>query len=151
MTQMENAANATGFQVDLATMDIKMNSGDTGSFFVGSERESGTAWTENDRALFTIKNQQGEVMLQRFYRLDDQWGVGDGVILIEFHNDDTDTWDPGQYSVELRFDVSPVWEGTPPEGRCENALATDARIVEGSIVRTAIHSTLQIDDILGRI
>lgn len=148
---MENAANATGFQVNLETMDINMNRGDTGSFFVGAERESGTAWTADDRALFTIKDAQGTIKLQRFYRLDDQWDVGDGVILIEFHNDDTDTWDPGQYSVELRFDVAPVWEGTPPEGRCEDALATDARIVEGSIVRTAIHSTLQIDDILGEI
>lgn len=148
---MENAANATGFQVNLETMDINMNRGDTGSFFVGSERASGTAWTADDRALFTIKDAQGTIKLQRFYRLDDQWDVGDGVILIEFHNDDTDTWDPGQYSVELRFDVAPVWEGTPPEGRCEDALATDARIVEGSIVRTAIHSTLQIDDILGEI
>ena len=148
---MANAANATGFRVDLETMDINMNRGDTGSFFVGSERASGTAWTADDRALFTIKDAQGTIKLQRFYRLDDQWDVGDGVILIEFHNDDTDTWDPGQYSVELRFDVAPVWEGTPPEGRCEDALATDARIVEGSIVRTAIHSTLQIDDILGEI
>lgn len=151
MTQMENAANATGFQVNLETMDINMNRGDTGSFFVGSERASGTAWTADDRALFTIKDARGTIKLQRFYRLDDQWDVGDGVILIEFHNNDTDTWDPGQYSVELRFDVAPVWEGTPPEGRCEDALATDARIVEGSIVRTAIHSTLQIDDILGEI
>ena len=148
---MANAANATGFQVDLDTMDIKMNRGDTGSFFVGAERASGTAWTEDDRALFTIKDQQGTIMMQRFYRLDDQWDIGNGVIMIEFHNDDTDTWDPGQYSVELRFDVNPIWEGTPPVGRCENALATTARIVEGSIVRTVIHSTLQIDDILGEI
>ena len=148
---MANAANATGFQVDLETMDIRMNRGDTGAFFVKGTRASGDPWTEYDRALFTIKDQQGTIMMQRFYRLDDQWEVGDGVIMIEFHNDDTDTWDPGQYSVELRFDVDPVWEGTPPVGRCENALVTDARIVEGSIVRTAIHSSLQIDDILGEI
>ena len=148
---MANAANATGFQVDLETMDIKMNRGDTGAFFVKGTRAGGDDWTSDDRALFTIKDQQGTIMMQRFYRLDDQWDVGNGVIMIEFHNDDTDTWDPGQYSVELRFDVDPVWEGTPPVGRCENALATTARIVEGSIVRTAIHSSLQIDDILGEI
>lgn len=151
MTEMANAANATGFQVDLETMDIKMNRGDTGSFFVGAERESGAAWTSDDRALFTIRDQQGTIMMQRFYRLDDQWDIGNGVIMIEFHNNDTDKWDPGQYSVELRFDVNPVWEGTPPAGRCENALVTDARMEEGAIVRTAIHSVLTIEDIYGEI
>jgi hypothetical protein len=142
---------ATGFYLDPETGDIKMNRGDTGSFWVKETRKSGDEWTEYDRMLFTIKDAQGNIVMQRFYRLDDQWDQGNGIALIEFHNDDTDTWEPGQYSVELRFDVSPVWEGTPPEGRCENALATDARIVEGSIVRTAIHSTLQIDNVLGKI
>lgn len=137
------------FSIDHETMEITMHAGDTGSFWVHGERRSGEAWTEDDRALFTVTNQQGEIMLQRFYRLDDQWEAGDGDFLIEFHNDDTDTWEPGQYSTELRFNVDPVWEGTAPTGRCVNALTASAKMVEGSIVRTPIQSTLTIQGVQG--
>ena len=139
------------FDVNLETMEIKMHRGDTGSFKLQATRESETAWTEDDRALFTIKNQQGEIMLQRFYRLDDHWGLGNGVIQVEFHNDDTDTWETGQYTTEFRFDVSPIWEGTAPGGRCVNALTANARMIEGSIVRTAIQSSLTINGVQGDI
>ena len=40
-------ANATGFRVDLSTMDIKMNRGDTGSLWVAASRASEEAWTED--------------------------------------------------------------------------------------------------------
>lgn len=146
-------SKATGFQVDLETMDIKMNRGDTGSFKVGSSRESGTAWTEDDRMLFTVKNAQGEIMIQRIYRLDDQYGLGNGKVLIEFHNNDTDTWDPGQYSTELRFDVAPIWDGTPvPTERCVDALMPGVpKMIEGPVVRTVIQSSLMIEGVLGDI
>lgn len=139
------------FKVNLDTMAIEMHQGDTGSFKIHAERESGEAWTEYDRALFTVKDGQGEIVMQRIYRLDDQWDLGDGTILVEFHNDDTDSWDPGQYSTELRFNVSPIWQGTAPTARCVNALTTSARMVEGSIVRTKIQSTLTISGVLGDI
>ena len=139
------------FHVDLNTMDVKMHRGDTGAFFVGATRASETAWTSDDRMLFTVKNATGDVVMQRFYRLDDQWSVGDGIVLIEFHNSDTDTWGNGQYSMELRFDIDPVWNGPAPVGRCVDALTAGVRMVEGSTVRTVIHSTLTIDDIYGEI
>ena len=146
-------AKATGFQIDLESMDIKMNRGDTGSFKVGSSRKSGTAWTSDDRMLFTIRNAQGEILIQRIYRLDDQWGLGDGKVLIEFHNDDTDTWDPGQYNTELRFDVDPTWDGGPvPTGRCVNALSSGVpHMIEGPVVRTVIQASLIIEGVLGDI
>ena len=139
------------FKVNLDTMAIEMHQGDTGSFKIHAERGSGEAWTEYDRALFTVKDGQGEIVMQRIYRLDDQWDLGDGTILVEFHNDDTDSWDPGQYSTELRFNVSPIWQGTAPTARCVNALTTSAKMVEGSIVRTKIQSTLTISGVLGDI
>ena len=139
------------FKVNLNTMDITMHRGDTGAFFVGATKASETAWTSDDRMLFTIKDAQGVTVLQRFYRLDDQWEVGDGIVLIEFHNSDTDTWEPGQYSMELRFDIDPIWNGTAPVGRCVDALTAGVRMVEGSTVRTVIHSTLTIDNIYGEI
>lgn len=140
------------FVVNLETMEITMHQGDTGSFKIGATRGSGEAWTEDDRALFTVRNQQGEAVMMRYYRLDDQFDLGNGKILVEFHNDDTDTWEPGTYSTELRFDVSPIWDGDAPTGRCENALLPGmAKMIEGSVVRTVIQSTLTIQGILGEI
>ena len=129
-----------------------MHAGDTGSFKIHGTRKSGEAWTEDDRMLFTIRNTQGDIMLQRIYRLDDQYDLGDGIVLVEFHNDDTDQWDPGEYSTELRFDVSPIWDGTAPTARCVNALTPGTpKMIEGSIVRTKIQSTLHIQGVLGDI
>ena len=139
------------FNVDLASMAITMHRGDTGSFKVTATRSSGDEWTSDDRMIFTIKNQQGEIVLQRFYRLDDQWGLGNGVCLIEFHNDDTDTWENGQYGTELRFDISPIWNGTAPTARCVDALTAGVRMVEGSVVRTVLQSSMDINDIYGEV
>jgi len=139
------------FAVDLETMAITMHRGDTGSFKIHAERASGDAWTENDRLLFTVKDGQGDVVLQRFYRLDDQWDLGDGTVLIEFHNNDTDTWQNGQYSTELRYNIEPIWNGTVPTGRCVNALTAGVRMTDGAIVRTVLQSTMTIDDIYGEV
>lgn len=140
------------FDVNLETMEIKMHAGDTGSFKIHGEREGGTAWTGDDRMQLVITNPQGEKVMWRIYRLDDQYDLGDGTVLVEFHNDDTDRWEPGQYSTELRFDVSPVWDGTPSTARCVNALASGtAKMIEGSIVRTVIQSSLTIQGVLGEI
>ena len=144
-------AEATGFRVDFETGDIKMNRGDTGSFWVHASRKSEEAWTADDRMLFTVKNGQGEIVMQRIYRLDDQWGQGDGFVLIEFHNDDTDQWETGTYNMERRYDVNPRWEGTAPDGRCVDALTASARMIEGDIVRTKFQGSLTIDNILGEV
>ena len=137
---------------DRERVAITMHSGDTGSFKIGATRESGDEWTSADRMLFTVKNGQGEVVMQRIYRLDDQFDLGNGKVLVEFHNDDTDQWEAGTYSTELRFDVSPIWDGTAPTARCVNALSPGTpKMVEGSIVRTTIQSTLTISGVLGDI
>jgi len=141
------------FNVNFATGEITMHRGDTGAFKVHATRKDGSEWTEYDRMIFTIKNMQGEIVLQRFYRLDNQWGLGNGWIQIEFHNDDTDSWDNGPYATERRYVIDPIWEGTAPTSRVADALATSARMVEGSIVRvTEIgQSTLTISDIYGEV
>ena len=144
-------AEATGFRVNYATGDIEMNAGDTGSFKVHASRSSGESWTEDSRMLFTITNPQGEIVMQRIYRLDDQWGAGDGYFLMEFHNDDTDKWSSGTYNTEWRYDISPLWDGTAPTGRCVNALTAGVKMVEGSVVRTKVQSTLTILGVRGDI
>ena len=146
-------AEATGFQVDFETGDIKMNRGDTGSFWVRCKRSSGDDWPDTARMLYTITNQQGEIVMQRIYRPDDQWDQGDGVMLIEFHNDDTDKWPVGQYNTERRYNLAPVWQGTPSTARCVDQLGpgSHAYMNEGVPVRTVFHGTLTIEGILGDI
>ena len=69
-------AKATGFVHDNATGDIRMNQGDTGSFKVHCSRSSGESWPETARMLYTIRSPQGVIVLQRIYRMDDQWDLG---------------------------------------------------------------------------
>lgn len=141
-----------GFVFDKDTGNIDMYSGDTGSFFFKIERESQEAWPDTARALFTVTDTQGEIVMQRLYRLDDQWEVGDGIMLIEFHNDDTDDWAPGTYNTEFRVDLEPVWQGTPSTARCVNQLAEGvAKMIEGVPVRTVFKGTLTINYVNGRI
>ena len=144
-------ANAPGFIHDKTTGNITMNRGDTGSFKVHCARKSGENWTENSRMLYTIRDANGEIVLQRIYRLDDAWGLGDGVVLIEFHNADTDTWADGEYQTERRYNVTPVWRGTAPTARCVDALTADAEMVEGVPVRTVFQGSLKIETVYGRI
>ena len=145
-------AKATGFVVDYESGNITMNRGDTGSFKVHASRSNGESWTSASRMLFTVRNGQGEIVMQRIYRLDDQWDLGDGVVLIEFHNDDTDQWDPGSYTMERRYNVNPIWDGTPSTARCVNALASGTvKMIEGVTVRTVDQSTLTIEDVQGEI
>ena len=144
-------AQATGFVHD-SEGNIRMNAGDTGSFKVHCTRLSGEDWPDTARMLYTIKSGDGTVMLQRIYRMDDQWGLGDGVVLIEFHNDDTDDWAPGQYTTERRYNVAPIWDGTPSSARCVDALADGAaHMIEGVPVRTVFKGTLTIESVDGRI
>lgn len=134
------------------TGDIRMNAGDTGSMKVSAQLESGDDWTEYSRMLFTVTDSQDQIVMQRIYRLDDQWGLGNGFVLIEFHNDDTDEWPSGTYTMERRYNETPVWEGTPSDARCVNALTSSARMVEGNgTVRTVFRGTLTIESVSGRI
>ena len=142
------------FNFDNNTWAITMHQGDTGSKWILAERESGTAWTEDDRCLFTVTDASGKIVIQRAYRLDDQWDAGDGNFLMEFHNNDTDELPGGTYSTEWRFAVDPSWDGTAPTGRCANTLENGEvaiRMTDGPIVRTKIQSTLTIMGVSGKI
>lgn len=130
---------------------ITMHAGDTGAFKVHATRTSGEAWTEDDRMLFTVKSSSGDILLQRIYRLDDDNGLGNGVVVIQFHNNDTDSWPAGQYNTERRYNINPRWDGTPPDGMCVNALTADASMTDGDVVRTVVQGTLTINSVLGNI
>lgn len=141
------------FEHDLETGNITMHRGDTGAFKVEAHRKSGIAWTAADRMLWTIKDQGGNIVMQRIYRLDDDDGLGNGVVEIQFHNDDTDQWDPGAYTTERRYNVNPRWKDGAPSsaGACIDAMTTGDEMIEGDVVRTAFQGTLTISGILGEI
>lgn len=128
-----------------------MHRGDTGAFVVRCTRKTGTAWTEYDRMLFTVRNGNGEIVMQRIYRLDTD--LGNGRALIQFHNSDTDQWENGTYNAERRYIVNAIWEGTPPEGDCVNAMTANARIVDGIPVRVPPTGqfTINLNDVYGEV
>ena len=138
------------FNVD-ESGNVTMHRGDTGAFKVHATRQTGAAWTADDRLLFTIRNAAGDIVIQRIYRLDDDDGLGNGVVEIQFHNSDTDSLPNGTYQVERRYNVHPYWDGTPPEGMCVDALTADARMIEGDCVRTVFQGNLTISDVYGDI
>ena len=131
--------------------NITMHRGDTGAYKVLATRRGGSNWTEHDRMIFTVKNDEGEIVLQRFYRLDTD--LGNGVVEIQFHNNDTDQFKSGTYNWERRYIVNPRWEGTAPTGDCVNALTADARIVEGDVVRVPAtgQGTMVLSEIYGEV
>ena len=139
------------FEYDATGTNIKLHAGDTGAFKIHATRRSGTDWDEYDRMLFTVRAADGTIMIQRFYRLDDDEGLGNGVVEIQFHNNDTDTWAPGMYTTERRYDIGALWNGTAPEGMCVNALTAGVRMVDGNVVRTVVQGTLTIHGVLGAI
>ena len=139
------------FRVNSDGTQIEMHAGDTGAFTVHAMRSGGNDWTEDDRMLFTVQNGAGDIVMQRFYRLDDDEGLGNGVVEIQFHNNDTDEWTPGTYSMERRYYVHPYWDGTPPAGMCVNALTAGVRMIEGNVVRTVVQGTVTIIGVYGEI
>ena len=139
------------FAVNEKGTSITMHAGDTGAFKIHATRTSGEDWTEDDRMLFTVKAPDGTIKLQRFYRLDDDDGLGNGVVEIQFHNNDTDEWEVGQYSMERRYDINARWDGTAPEGMCVNALTAGVRMIEGDVVRTVVQGSLTINGVIGKI
>jgi len=110
------------FQVDYDTGAIVISKGDTGSFELEAIREDRIAWDEEDRAVFTVKGPSGENVIERVYRLDSD-PPGNGIIVIEFHNGDTDQLDPGIYTWEVRF----------VGHKYTNA---DGKIINGNFIRT---------------
>lgn len=97
------------FRVDEETGHVTMNVGDTGAWFVDAERDDGVPFTADDRAVFTVKNGSGTIVLEREYGLADA-GLGNGTIHIQMSNNDTDDWPAGAYTYEIRYVVNPYRE-----------------------------------------
>ena len=84
---------------------ITLSRGDTASFTVTAT--GGYTFAEEDRALFTVKDAMGEVIMERVYKL--VTALGNGVFLVEFANSDTDQLPPGTYSWDVRYIIGPYY------------------------------------------
>lgn len=143
-------AKLKSFNLDKTTLDMSLYRGDTASFWIHAVKRSGDDWTDDDRMKFTVISPSGNIVMERHYRLDDQWSKGDGYALIEFHNADTDTLDPGQYTLEIRFYIDAIWDGTPSTARCVNAMAEGAaQLIDGGDIKTVIHAALELRNVYG--
>ena len=109
------------FIVDENTGAVEMNVGDTGSWFIDGARDDDVPFTADDRAVFTVKNAAGEIVIDREYGLADE-NLGNGTIFVQLDNNDTDKLAPGTYTYEVRFVVNPYRE--------------DGKITSGDIVDT---------------
>lgn len=91
------------FSIDNGT--ITLSRGDTAAFTVTAT--GGYTFAEEDRALFTVKDAMGEVIMERVYELTGD--LGNGVFLVEFSNSDTDQLPPGAYSWDVRYVLHPYY------------------------------------------
>lgn len=87
---------------------INLSRGDTASFTVTAT--GGYTFAEEDRALFTVKDAMGEVIMERVYALTGD--LGNGVFLVQFSNSDTDQLAPGAYSWDVRYIIGPYYDMT---------------------------------------
>ncbi len=86
---------------------ITLSRGDTASFTVTA---SGYTFDTDDRALFTLKDSAGEVILERVYELDTE--LGNGIFLVQLSNSDTDSLIPGAYSWDVRYVLHPYYDAS---------------------------------------
>lgn len=137
------------FVHDMTSGNITMHRGDTGAYKVHATRKSGEPFTDADRMLYTVKDAAGNIMMQRFYKLTTD--LGNGVTVIQFHNDDTDKWPTGVYNAERRYWINPRWSNGPVEGDCVNALTAGTALIEGDVVRVPVagQRTIMINTVYG--
>ena len=89
--------------------NIELSRGDTGALKVIAEATlNGEPFTfgEDDRALFSIKNAQGEVVKEKVAQMDDN------AFIVYFLNNDTDTLAPATYQWDVRYIINPYYDAS---------------------------------------
>ena len=99
--------NVDGYKID-------MHRGDTGAITI---RATGYAFGPNDRALFTVRNQQGTIVKQGVYAMENN------AFVVHFLNAETDYLDRGTYEWDVRYIVNPIFD-------------SDNNIIDGDAVST---------------
>lgn len=114
--------------------NINLSRGDTGAMrVIATATLNGEPFTfgENDRALFSIKNGQGEVVKEKIAAMENN------VFMVYFLNADTDSLSPGPYSWDVRYIINPYYDAS-------------GRIVNGDQVITPKEpQTMQLFTVVG--
>ena len=100
--------------------NITLSRGDTGAMKVKATATlNGEPFTfgENDRALFSIKNGQGEIVKEKIAAMENN------EFMVYFLNADTDNLSPTNYSWDVRYIINPYYD-------------SNGRIVDGDQVIT---------------
>ena len=118
------------FDLNTATGAITLSKGDTASWEIELARVDGVAFTEDDRAVFSLYR-DGAPVMERIYTLDneDDETLGNGVIRIELTNADTDQLDPATYSWEIRVAINAYFDTA---GRVISGDGVDTPGIDGS-------------------
>ena len=82
---------------------ISLSRGDTGAIQFNTDTEY--TFSENDRALFSVKNALGQVVRQQAYPLDENKSF-----VVNFANADTDTLPAGTFSWDVRYVINPYYD-----------------------------------------
>lgn len=95
------------FEVD--GYNIKLSRGDTGGLRVIAEATLGGepfTFGPDDRALFSIKNGQGEIVKHKVAEM------SDNAFIVYFLNADTDSLAPASYSWDVRYIIHPYYDSS---------------------------------------
>lgn len=123
------------FSFNPKTMALTLHQGDTGSINIGGRLRNGDSWTSDDIMRFTVASGNGEIVMDRAYKMSGVDGVPEGCAVVEFHSNDTGAWGAGTYAMQIRFYVNPSWSGSAPSGGVTDLLDVDNYPVEGDLVR----------------
>jgi len=80
---------------------ISLSRGDTGAIQIDV---TGYTFGSDDRALFSIKAGNGQVVKQKAYQM------VNNSFTVTFFNSDTDTLNPGSYSWDVRYVIHPYYD-----------------------------------------
>lgn len=118
------------FDLNTTTGAVTLSKGDTASWDVELARVDGVAFTEDDRAVFSLYK-EGTPVMERIYTLDNDSDatLGNGVIRIELTNADTDQLDPGSYTWEIRVAINAYFDTA---GRVISGDGVDTPGIDGS-------------------
>lgn len=87
--------------------NIELSRGDTGALTVTANATlEGEPYVfgENDRALFSIKSGNGEIIMQKVCPM------VNNAFTVQFLNADTDSLAPGSYSWDVRYVINPYYD-----------------------------------------
>lgn len=92
---------------DVQDYVITLSRGDTGALKVNATATlEGEPFTfgQDDRALFSIKNANGEIIMQKSCEM------GNNSFTVYFLNSDTDSLAPGAFSWDVRYIIHPYYD-----------------------------------------